>query len=215
MACLVAAAKTFARWDDISLVGYELPPPRRWSPGDEIAVTLYWNPLAPSSELPSLLHHAVSTRTGRSWRISTAFPGWGSLPPTWWQPGVIYRDDLRLRIPADAEGMTTGLAQLHIGWYKLVRQARHHADFGNRRDCDSVYAARRRFHRRRISSAGHGRRGRRNALRRCHPIECLALLGRAFAGAGMANRAGNRGRLACLRARFSARHIARALATKC
>ncbi len=37
------------------------------------------------------------------------------MPPTWWQPGAIYRDDYILQIPKDTEAYTT--VSLHIGWY--------------------------------------------------------------------------------------------------
>ncbi len=108
------ATKTYARWDDISLVGYELPPPRRWSTGDEIPVALYWQPLAQSSELQAFFITLINADGHKLATIDT-FPGWGSLPPTWWQPNAIYRDELRLQIPPDADGFTT--VQLHIGWY--------------------------------------------------------------------------------------------------
>ena len=107
------ATKTCARWDDISLVGYELSP-RRWSPGDEIPITLYWQPLAQSSELQAFFITLIDA-DGHKLATIDAFPGWGSLPPTWWQPNAIYRDELRLQIPPDADGFTT--VQLHIGWY--------------------------------------------------------------------------------------------------
>ncbi len=44
------ATVDYARWDDITLVGHELPAPQRWSAGDEIPLTLYWQPLAQSAD---------------------------------------------------------------------------------------------------------------------------------------------------------------------
>ena len=43
------------------------------------------------------------------------FPGWGTLPTTWWQPGKIFRDDYILQIPRNARAYTA--VMLHIGWY--------------------------------------------------------------------------------------------------
>ena len=44
-----------------------------------------------------------------------SFPGWGTLPTTWWEAQAIYRDDYILQIPEDAAGYDS--VQLHIGWY--------------------------------------------------------------------------------------------------
>lgn len=52
---------------------------------------------------------------GRAFATLDTFPGWGTLPTDWWEPGVTYRDDYILQIPDDAEGFSP--AQLHIGWY--------------------------------------------------------------------------------------------------
>ena len=108
------ATLTQARWGDTSLVGYELPAPRRWAPGDEIPLTLYWRPSAPTKELQALFLTIIDAE-GQAIATIDTFPGWGALPTTWWQPGKIYRDDYILQIPPDAVGFST--VQLHIGWY--------------------------------------------------------------------------------------------------
>ena len=109
-----SAVQTFAQWEDITLVGYEVPRPQRWNGGDEIPITLYWRPLAASDTLQALFISLIDTQ-GESLSTLDTFPGWGALPTTWWQADTIYRDDYVLQIPDDAEGFST--VQLHIGWY--------------------------------------------------------------------------------------------------
>ncbi|MYD11144.1 MAG: hypothetical protein F4X02_14015 [Chloroflexi bacterium] len=108
------ALPTQVRWGDTSLVGYHLPAPRRWTAGDEIPVTLYWQPLAQTQDLQALFLTLLNA-DGEAIATVDTFPGWGSLPTTWWQPGQIYKDDYILQIPKDAPGFST--MQLHIGWY--------------------------------------------------------------------------------------------------
>ena len=109
-----SAAPADVRWGDIRLIGQEAPSPRRWSPGDEVPLTLYWQPLQASSELHALFISLVDAE-GEALATIDSFPGWGSLPTTWWRPGVIYQDDYILQIPAEARGFSA--VQLHIGWY--------------------------------------------------------------------------------------------------
>ena len=109
-----SATGTLAQWQDITLVGYEIPPARRWSPGDEIPLTLFWRPLAQTEESHALFISLIDTAGDALATIDT-FPGWGTLPTTWWEPGKIYRDDYIIQIPQDATSFTA--VQLHIGWY--------------------------------------------------------------------------------------------------
>ena len=108
------AVHAFAQWEDITLIGYEVPPSRRWSGGDEIPITLYWRPLAASDTLQALFISLIDSQ-GNALATLDSFPGWGALPTTWWQADTIYRDDYILQIPHDAAGFST--VQLHIGWY--------------------------------------------------------------------------------------------------
>ncbi|MXV92190.1 MAG: DUF2142 domain-containing protein [Chloroflexi bacterium] len=109
-----SASETFAQWNEIRLVGYELPAARRWSPGDEIPLTLFWQPTAQSNE-PHALFISLIDAEGLAIATIDTFPGWGSLPTTAWQPQVIYRDDYIVQIPEDARAFSR--ASLHIGWY--------------------------------------------------------------------------------------------------
>ena len=109
-----SAILTFAQWDDVTLIGHEVPPPQRWSGGDQIPITLYWRPLAQSEHLLALFITLLD-RDGRALATIDSFPGWGTLPTTWWQPDAIYRDDYILQIPEDAMGFSP--LRLHIGWH--------------------------------------------------------------------------------------------------
>ena len=109
-----SADSASVRWGDISLVGYELPAPARWTPGDEIPLTLYWRPLQ-ATDAPHALFISLITSDGEALATIDSFPGWGALPTIWWRPGAIYKDDYILQIPPDAKGISD--VQLHIGWY--------------------------------------------------------------------------------------------------
>ena len=110
-----SATRTFVRWEDIYLIGYETPTPRRWSAGDEIPLTLYWQPRAQSREMQALFITLIDA-DGEALATIDSFPGWGTLPTTWWEPGATYRDDYIVQISNDVEGFLTSV-QLHIGWY--------------------------------------------------------------------------------------------------
>ena len=109
-----SAVATTIRWDDITLVGYAAPAESRWSPGDEIPLTLYWQPLKATGELQALFISLVDA-DGAALATIDSFPGWGTLPTTWWRRDLIYRDDYILQIPEAAQGVSN--VQLHIGWY--------------------------------------------------------------------------------------------------
>ncbi|MCY4062084.1 MAG: glycosyltransferase family 39 protein [Chloroflexi bacterium] len=109
-----SAADASVRWGDISLLGYELPAPARWTPGDEIPLTVYWQPLK-ATDAPHALFISLITADGEALATIDSFPGWGALPTTWWESAAIYRDEYILQIPPDANGFSD--VQLHIGWY--------------------------------------------------------------------------------------------------
>ena len=194
-----SAAPADVRWGDIRLIGQELPSPRRWSPGDEIPLTLYWQPLQASSELHALFISLVDAE-GEALATIDSFPGWGSLPTTWWQPGAIYQDDYILQIPQDAAGFSA--LQLHIGWYPfpdganiqpLLKSgeptAAYTVPLGAFVDVGSQVTLE-------ADATEDG-----TSIWRRHPPQCLAFQRWAYSGAGMATDAGDRGRSARLRHR--------------
>jgi len=106
-----SARQTFARWDEITLIGYELNPPERVASGLEIPLTLYWRAQRESTVTRALFISLVDSEGSPVTRLET-FPGWGTLPTRWWQANTIYRDDYILQLPEGAAP-----AGLHIGWY--------------------------------------------------------------------------------------------------
>jgi hypothetical protein len=71
-------------------------------PGDLVPVSLYWS----ASEHLQKDFFAFVQILGRDREPIAGvdcYPGRGNFPPTLWQPGVIYRDQYRLRLPLDAE----------------------------------------------------------------------------------------------------------------
>lgn len=109
------ATQTFAQWDDITLIGYEIETGKRLSNKSEIPITLYWRPLAQSDE-PLAFFVSLINEQGEAIATLDSFPGWGTLPPTGWQPNTIYQDDLVLQILEGEDGFSE--VQLQIGWYR-------------------------------------------------------------------------------------------------
>ncbi len=110
------ATQVSTQWDDIALLGYELGETGiRFEPGDEIPITLYWQPAAQSAE-PLAYFVSLIDMDGRALVTLDTFPGWGTTLPTWWEAGRIYRDDIVLQILGEPNGFST--VQLQIGWYR-------------------------------------------------------------------------------------------------
>jgi len=109
------AIQTFAQWDDITLIGYEIPPPQRWTNGDEFPITLYWKPLA-QTQTPHAFFISLIDDKGDSFATLDSYPGWGSLLTTQWQPNTIYKDEYVFQILNGGGGFSS--VQLQIGWYE-------------------------------------------------------------------------------------------------
>ncbi len=109
-----SATQTFARWDEITLIGYELKPPDSKVSGLEIPITLYWRAQRESSVTRALFISLVDSNGSTVARVDT-FPGWGTLPTPWWQADTIYRDDYILQITRNTEWSAP--LDFRIGWY--------------------------------------------------------------------------------------------------
>jgi len=109
------AVQTFAQWEDITLIGYEVETGQRVTNKSEIPITLYWRPTAQSDE-PLAYFVSLINDQGEAITTLDTFPGWGTLPPIWWQPDTIYRDEVVLQILEGADDFST--VQLQIGWYR-------------------------------------------------------------------------------------------------
>jgi len=100
--------------DAVKLAGYDLST-RSPRPGEELQVSLYWEPLRPlNAEYHSFVH--LVDAAGRPVVQSDHQPGGVFYPSTLWQPGEQLRDDHTLAIPA---GVAPGVYRLLVGLYTL------------------------------------------------------------------------------------------------
>ncbi len=109
-----SAAPADARWGDLRLTAYEIPPAQIWSAGDAIPVTLYWR----VHEQSPLAYALVLSLVDEDDNVITEFetwPGWGTMPHPWMTLHTNYRDDYIMQVPANAA--PTGELSLEIRWY--------------------------------------------------------------------------------------------------
>jgi hypothetical protein len=111
------AQPVYARFGDVALVGYSTPG-GRYTPGDTLPVTVYWQVLGTSERDLSLYLHAVDDAGAVIGRIDS-FPGGGRLRTTRWQPGAIYAD--RYDIPLERPTGQTRL-RVQVGWWHYPSQ---------------------------------------------------------------------------------------------
>ncbi len=98
--------------ETIKLLGYEVSPDNIAS-GDEIIVTLYWEPTEPLSvDYTSYVH--LIDKAGQGISQSDERPGGDFYPTSYWQIGEILRDRHLLTVPAD---LPAGRYQLRAGIY--------------------------------------------------------------------------------------------------
>jgi hypothetical protein len=112
-------------WEGIRLLGYQLTP-QRWNAGDEIPVTLYFQPRTSATPSPmndyTLSITAVLPDLSPIASINT-YPGWGSMSTNLWfwenfpdyTPPYIYADRYLLKIPDDISAI--GDIRLLIRWW--------------------------------------------------------------------------------------------------
>ncbi len=103
-----SAQPVYARFDEVVLIGYETTD-TRYSPGDSVQVTLYWQVEEGSNRDLSLYLHAVNQNGDVVGKIDT-YPGGGRLRTSTWQAGQIYVDHYRVPLERDASG------QSNPGW---------------------------------------------------------------------------------------------------
>jgi hypothetical protein len=97
--------------ETIKLVGYDAP--ATLTSGEEITVTLYWQPVQPLSvDYTSFVH--LVTGDGHGITQSDHQPGGVYYPSSHWQVGETLRDRHILTIPPDAP---PGQYQLRVGLY--------------------------------------------------------------------------------------------------
>ncbi len=97
------------------LLGYSVAP-TTVRPGDEVAVTLYWQPLARTDINYAVFVHLMST-VGTLIAQRDTYPGLGRYPTTAWTPGVVFADTYRLTVPETAYAPDAGY--IAVGLYQL------------------------------------------------------------------------------------------------
>ena len=109
---LVTASPGNPHSESIKLLGYDISP-EMVQPGDEIAVTLYWQPTQPLTvNYTSYLH--LLTEDQQRLAQSDHQPGGDYYPSSYWQIGEILHDMHVLSIPTDTP---EGEYRLHVGMY--------------------------------------------------------------------------------------------------
>jgi hypothetical protein len=84
-------------------------------PGGQLAVTLYWQALAPMSENYAVFVHLVNSAGALSAQRDT-LPGLGNFPTSQWKPGDTFADTYRVDIGETV--YTPDEAVVHVGLYR-------------------------------------------------------------------------------------------------
>lgn len=107
------AQTVYARYGDVELIAYDAPD-RRYDPGDEVPITLYWRVLE-ASERDNSLFITLLTPEGQPIGQIDTYPGAGTLRTTQWEAGAIYPDRYRVRIDPTLRDQHPLRAQ--VGWW--------------------------------------------------------------------------------------------------
>lgn len=103
------------------IVGYRLKPERGFKRGQNVKLTLYWKSVAPIEEGYALVGHVLDESGESVMNLAGDGPlrkmksGKPVLPPSLWQPGKYYTDDVTLKIPSkvktDTVKVVVGIAK--------------------------------------------------------------------------------------------------------
>jgi 4-amino-4-deoxy-L-arabinose transferase-like glycosyltransferase len=96
----------------VRLLGYEIDS-TSVQPGGTVAVTVYWQALARTDLDHAIFVHLLSD-TGVMVAQRDTYPGLGRYPSTAWEPGVVFADTYRVRVPETAYAPDTGYIQVGI-----------------------------------------------------------------------------------------------------
>ena len=100
--------------DGIRLAGYELER-QRVHPGEEVAVTLCWEAVAPLSQDYAFFVHFLGPRESIIGARDT-YPGLGRFPTSQWTPGDAFCDTVR--VPVEEWAAAPAVYGVEIGWYE-------------------------------------------------------------------------------------------------
>ncbi len=98
----IGAKPVYAEFGDVALIGYEHTN-RRYLPGEDISVTLYWQVLEQSEEDNSIFLSLIDDNRQEIGRYSS-YPGAGTLRTSTWEAGNIYPDKYIVNIDQSAFG---------------------------------------------------------------------------------------------------------------
>jgi 4-amino-4-deoxy-L-arabinose transferase-like glycosyltransferase len=118
------ATAVAARYGDVvELVGYETADVR-YTPNENLRVTLYWHTLSPTDRNYSLFVHILDANANVIGRIDT-YPAGGLRTTTTWEQGVIYADTYDIPFDErDAQSLLASDLRLLVGWWYLPNQQR-------------------------------------------------------------------------------------------
>jgi len=108
------AVRVFADYGAVKLVGYEHSD-RRYSPGEAVRVTLYWQVAEQTQDDHSLALGLVTTNGDALGSLDT-YPGAGTLRTSRWEAGKIYPDTYQLTLSRAVSGRLP--FQMQIAWYE-------------------------------------------------------------------------------------------------
>lgn len=111
----VGIEPVYAEYGDVALLGYSRVD-RRYAPGEDVAVTLYWKVLQQSEQDDSILLSLVDNHGDEIGHYVT-YPGAGALRTSTWEEGKVYEDNYVLSLSPAAYGRYP--LGLKVGWENL------------------------------------------------------------------------------------------------
>lgn len=100
--------------DGVELVAARLPS-GRFRPGDSVPVTLYFRAHQPQRQDHELFIQLLDNNNIQLGNVTT-HPGWGVLPLSLWQPGVLYADSYRIPLAEAIDPRSPVLARIYVGF---------------------------------------------------------------------------------------------------
>ncbi len=99
--------------DQMELLGYECGNRGRYAPGDVLEIRVYWRALAPMDHNYTLRWQVLDA-DGRAHATAELYPGWGNYATSLWEPGQVFRDTYRIRIPDTMPSPGMGIVALTV-----------------------------------------------------------------------------------------------------
>ncbi|MEL6269214.1 MAG: glycosyltransferase family 39 protein, partial [Chloroflexota bacterium] len=103
----------YARYGDVALVGYRTDD-RRYEPGEQVLVTVYWEVLEPSERDLSAFLTALNPAGDAIGKVDT-YPGGGTLTTSTWDAGTIIADTYGIPLGAETNGQFD--LRMQVGWW--------------------------------------------------------------------------------------------------